>query len=181
MTDNMIKWEKDADGVVILTMDDPNQGANTMNDLYTTSMAATVDRLEAEKDDITGVILTSAKKTFFAGGDLKDMTAERTESKEAIAAAITERTNGMKAVLRRLETLGKPVVVMREKTERSEGVAAGTAVLVGTDEALIIETVSRLLAEDDAYTAMARAVNPYGDGQASDRICRRLSIAGQGT
>ncbi|NLW50988.1 MAG: UDP-N-acetylglucosamine 2-epimerase (non-hydrolyzing) [Candidatus Brocadiaceae bacterium] len=78
-------------------------------------------------------------------------------------------------------TLGKPVVVMREKTERSEGVAAGTAVLVGTDEALIIETVSRLLAEDDAYTAMARAVNPYGDGQASDRICRRLSIAGQGT
>ncbi|MCK0438864.1 3-hydroxyacyl-CoA dehydrogenase NAD-binding domain-containing protein [Gordonia alkaliphila] len=110
MTDNMIKWEKDADGVVILTMDDPNQGANTMNDLYQSSMAATVERLEAEKDDITGVVLTSAKKTFFAGGDLKDMTAERTQTKEEIATAITERTNGMKAVLRRLETLGKPVV-----------------------------------------------------------------------
>ncbi|MFW0788221.1 3-hydroxyacyl-CoA dehydrogenase NAD-binding domain-containing protein [Gordonia sp. CPCC 205333] len=110
MSDNMIAWEKDADGVVILTMDDPNQGANTMNDLYQSSMAATVDRLEAEKDDITGVVLTSAKKTFFAGGDLKDMTAERTQTKEEIATEITKRTNGMKAVLRRLETLGKPVV-----------------------------------------------------------------------
>ena len=90
MTDNMIAWEKDADGIVVLTMDDPNQGANTMNELYTTSMAATVDRLEAEKDDITGVVITSAKKTFFAGGDLKDMTAERTQSKEEIAASITE-------------------------------------------------------------------------------------------
>ncbi|WLP88899.1 3-hydroxyacyl-CoA dehydrogenase NAD-binding domain-containing protein [Gordonia sp. NB41Y] len=110
MTDNMIAWEKGADGVVVLTMDDPNQGANTMNDLYMTSMEATVDRLEAEKDDITGVVLTSAKKTFFAGGDLKDMTAERTQTKEEIATAITTRTNAMKKVLRRLETLGKPVV-----------------------------------------------------------------------
>ncbi|MGV9826031.1 3-hydroxyacyl-CoA dehydrogenase NAD-binding domain-containing protein [Gordonia sp. NPDC003429] len=110
MSDNMIAWEKDADGVVVLTMDDPNQGANTMNQLFIDSIAATVDRLEAEKDDIAGVVLTSAKKTFFAGGDLKDMTAERTGSKEELATAISERTNGMKKVLRRLETLGKPVV-----------------------------------------------------------------------
>ncbi|MGV9481629.1 3-hydroxyacyl-CoA dehydrogenase NAD-binding domain-containing protein [Gordonia aichiensis] len=110
MSDNMIAWEKDADGVVVLTMDDKAQGANTMNDTFIESIAATVDRLEAEKDDITGVVITSAKKTFFAGGDLKDMTAERTQSKEEIAAAITERTNGMKTVLRRLEKLGKPVV-----------------------------------------------------------------------
>ncbi|WP_018178228.1 3-hydroxyacyl-CoA dehydrogenase NAD-binding domain-containing protein [Jongsikchunia kroppenstedtii] len=110
MTDNMIVWEKDADGVVILTMDDKSQGANTMNQTFMDSIAATVDRLEAEKDDITGVVLTSAKKTFFAGGDLKDMTAERTQTKQEIATQITERTNGMKKVLRRLETLGKPVV-----------------------------------------------------------------------
>ncbi|ORM27774.1 3-hydroxyacyl-CoA dehydrogenase NAD-binding domain-containing protein [Williamsia sp. 1135] len=111
MTDNMINWEQDSDGVVLLTMDDPNQGANTMNGLYTTSMAATVDRLEAEKDNITGVILTSAKKTFFAGGDLKDMTADRKGvDKVELATQITNTTNGMKAVLRRLETLGKPVV-----------------------------------------------------------------------
>ncbi len=106
----MINWEKDADGVVILTMDDKSQGANTMNQTFMDSIAATVDRLEAEKDDITGVVITSAKKTFFAGGDLKDMTAEQTQTKEEIATAITERTNGMKRVLRRLETLGKPVV-----------------------------------------------------------------------
>ncbi len=106
----MINWEKDADGIVVLTMDDPNQGANTMNDLFIDSIAATVDRLEAEKDDITGVVITSAKKTFFAGGDLKDMTAARTQTKEEIATSITERTNGMKKVLRRLEILGKPVV-----------------------------------------------------------------------
>ncbi|WP_020106322.1 3-hydroxyacyl-CoA dehydrogenase NAD-binding domain-containing protein [Nocardia sp. 348MFTsu5.1] len=111
MTDNMIGWEQDSDGVVVLTMDDPNQGANTMNDLYTTSMAATVDRLEAEKDSITGVILTSAKKTFFAGGDLKDMTSDRSGiDKVELATQISNHTNGIKAVLRRLETLGKPVV-----------------------------------------------------------------------
>lgn len=107
----MINWEKDGDGIVVLTMDDPNQGANTMNDLYRTSMAATVDRLEAEKDDITGVVLTSAKKTFFAGGDLKDMTSGAGDkTKEEIATEITNSANGLKAVLRRLETLGKPVV-----------------------------------------------------------------------
>ena len=73
MSDSTIRWDKDADGVVILTLDDPNQSANTMNEAYKASMAATVDRLEAEKDDITGVIITSAKKTFFAGGDLNDL------------------------------------------------------------------------------------------------------------
>lgn len=107
----MITWEKGADGVVVLTMDDPNQGANTMNDLYRTSMAATVDRLEAEKDDITGVVITSAKKTFFAGGDLKMMTSGHGDkTKEQVATELTNGTNELKRVLRRLETLGKPVV-----------------------------------------------------------------------
>ncbi|MEH3154943.1 MAG: 3-hydroxyacyl-CoA dehydrogenase NAD-binding domain-containing protein [Gordonia paraffinivorans] len=111
MSDNMIAWEKDADGVVVLTMDDPNQGANTMNDLFQSSLKATVERLEAEKDDITGVVLTSAKKTFFAGGDLKDMTSGRGDKdKVEIATEITNRTNELKSYLRRLETFGKPVV-----------------------------------------------------------------------
>ena len=87
-------------------MDDPNQSANTMNRAYAASMAATVDRLEAEKDDITGVVITSAKKTFFAGGDLKDMIEARPED----AKDGFEFINGIKAQLRRLETLGKPVV-----------------------------------------------------------------------
>ncbi len=101
-----IRWDKDDDGVVILTLDDPNQSANTMNAAYGASILATVDRLEAERDEITGVILTSAKKTFFAGGDLNDLIAAKKENAEEIAVWVRDN----KAVLRRLETLGKPVV-----------------------------------------------------------------------
>jgi 3-hydroxyacyl-CoA dehydrogenase / enoyl-CoA hydratase / 3-hydroxybutyryl-CoA epimerase len=101
-----IRWEQDADGVVVLTLDDPNQSANTMNAAYAASIRATVDRLEAEKDAITGVIITSAKKTFFAGGDLNDLKLATRENAEEIARFVRDG----KAVLRRLETLGKPVV-----------------------------------------------------------------------
>ncbi len=66
-----IRYEKDAEGIVTLTLDDPNQSANTMNELYQASMKRVVERLYAEKDSVKGVIVTSAKKTFFAGGDLK--------------------------------------------------------------------------------------------------------------
>ncbi|MFE3959295.1 3-hydroxyacyl-CoA dehydrogenase NAD-binding domain-containing protein [Nocardia sp. NPDC059091] len=106
MTDNMIHWERDADGIVVLTMDDPNQSANTMNALYKASMTATVDRLEAERDDITGVVLTSAKKTFFAGGDIKDMIRTTPDQAQAVMDELAQ----IKGALRRLELLGKPVV-----------------------------------------------------------------------
>ncbi len=66
--------------------------------------------------------------------------------------------------------LGKPVLVMRETTERPEGVAAGTAKLVGTDPMRIVSEISTLLDDDGAYQAMARAHNPFGDGHASARI-----------
>lgn len=66
--------------------------------------------------------------------------------------------------------LGKPVLVMRETTERPEGVEAGTAHLIGTDEDRIVAEVARLLDEPAVYDAMARAHNPFGDGQASRRI-----------
>ena len=65
-----IRWDRDDDGVVVLTLDDPARSANTMNEAYARSMDAVLDRLTAERDTITGVIITSAKKTFFAGGDL---------------------------------------------------------------------------------------------------------------
>ena len=73
--------------------------------------------------------------------------------------------------------LGKPVLVLRRTTERPEAVDAGTARLVGTDPGVILEEASRLLSDSDAYEAMSRAVNPFGDGKASGRIlesCRRL-------
>lgn len=71
-------------------------------------------------------------------------------------------------------SLGKPVLVLREVTERPEGVAAGTAVVVGTDQARIVGVASQLLTSRDAYQRMANAVNPYGDGQAGGRIVKAL-------
>ncbi|WP_116203332.1 3-hydroxyacyl-CoA dehydrogenase NAD-binding domain-containing protein [Amycolatopsis circi] len=101
-----IRWDKDSEGIVTLTLDDPDQSANTMNQAFRESLAATVDRLEAEKDDIAGVVLTSAKKTFFAGGDLRDLIQAQPEH----AAEITASSTAMKGQMRRLEQLGKPVV-----------------------------------------------------------------------
>ena len=77
-----------------------------MNEAYKASMGATVDRLEAEKDDIAGVVITSAKSTFFAGGDLNDLI----QATPADAPRVAEEVREIKAQLRRLETLGKPVV-----------------------------------------------------------------------
>jgi len=70
---------------------------------------------------------------------------------------------------------GKPVLVMRETTERPEGLAAGTARLVGTDPALIVKEVARLLDDPLAYAAMARAHSPFGDGKAAGRIAAILA------
>ena len=106
MAENTIKWDKDADGIVTLTMDDPTGSANVMNEHYQDSMHKAVERLVAEKDSITGVVITSAKKTFFAGGDLTSIikiTPE--EAGEAFATV-----ENVKADLRKLETLGVPVV-----------------------------------------------------------------------
>jgi UDP-N-acetylglucosamine 2-epimerase (non-hydrolysing) len=71
-------------------------------------------------------------------------------------------------------SLGKPVLVLRDKTERPEAVEAGTVKLVGTDENLIYEESRKLLIDQSAYEAMSRAVNPYGDGFASQRIVQAI-------
>jgi UDP-N-acetylglucosamine 2-epimerase (non-hydrolysing) len=71
-------------------------------------------------------------------------------------------------------SLGKPILVMRESTERPEGVAAGTARLVGANADAIVAEATRLLTDARAYEAMAGAANPYGDGLASGRIVERL-------
>jgi UDP-N-acetylglucosamine 2-epimerase (non-hydrolysing) len=72
-------------------------------------------------------------------------------------------------------SLGKPVLVLREVTERPEGVAAGTAMVVGTDRERIVAAASELLTSEEAYARMANAVNPYGDGKASDRILAAIA------
>jgi UDP-N-acetylglucosamine 2-epimerase (non-hydrolysing) len=71
-------------------------------------------------------------------------------------------------------TLGKPVLVLRDKTERPEAVEAGVVKVIGTDEERIVAEVARLLTDKDAYCAMQRPINPYGDGKAAQRIRQAL-------
>ncbi|MEU6534836.1 3-hydroxyacyl-CoA dehydrogenase NAD-binding domain-containing protein [Streptomyces sp. NPDC047000] len=101
-----IRWEQDDTGVVTLVLDDPDQSVNTMNQAFRDSLAAVADRLEAEKDTVRGVVLTSAKKTFFAGGDLRDLIRATPET----AQQLYDAGMAVKRDLRRIETLGKPVV-----------------------------------------------------------------------
>jgi 3-hydroxyacyl-CoA dehydrogenase/enoyl-CoA hydratase/3-hydroxybutyryl-CoA epimerase len=105
MTENTIRWSQDG-GVVTLTFDDSSQAVNTMNAAYLASMEDALARLAGMGDALTGVVITSAKKTFFAGGDLHDLLAATLQDAERL----TVFTNTAKAQLRRLETLGVPVV-----------------------------------------------------------------------
>ncbi|WP_406197164.1 3-hydroxyacyl-CoA dehydrogenase NAD-binding domain-containing protein [Kitasatospora sp. NBC_01560] len=101
-----IRWEQDQDGVVTLVLDDPTQSVNTMNEAFTADFDATVARLAGLGDELRGVVITSAKPTFFAGGDLRVISAARPEN----ADAVFEKSMLIKRALRKLETLGKPVV-----------------------------------------------------------------------
>ncbi|MEX2550319.1 MAG: 3-hydroxyacyl-CoA dehydrogenase NAD-binding domain-containing protein [Nitriliruptoraceae bacterium] len=100
-----ISYDRDADGIVTLTMDDPSQRANTMHAGFGRDLEAAVRRLRGE-DGLTGVILTSGKSTFFAGGDLHELIRATPDDAEAVFA----NTEWLKAQLRALETLGVPVV-----------------------------------------------------------------------
>jgi 3-hydroxyacyl-CoA dehydrogenase/enoyl-CoA hydratase/3-hydroxybutyryl-CoA epimerase len=106
VSENMFRWEQDGDGIVTLTMDDPDHGANTMNARFIDDFSETVGRIEAEKETIKGVVLTSAKKSFFGGGDLKSMIKAGPEDAEQLF----ERSMGIKGRMRALETCGVPVV-----------------------------------------------------------------------
>jgi 3-hydroxyacyl-CoA dehydrogenase / enoyl-CoA hydratase / 3-hydroxybutyryl-CoA epimerase len=101
-----VRYDQDADGIVTLTLDDPTASANTMNEAYQRSMHAAVNRLYDGVDDVTGVVVTSAKRTFFAGGDLGLMMQAGPED----AASVFAGVEAIKADLRRLEKLPRPVV-----------------------------------------------------------------------
>ncbi|MER7190506.1 3-hydroxyacyl-CoA dehydrogenase NAD-binding domain-containing protein [Streptomyces flaveolus] len=101
-----IRWEQDDTGVVTLVLDDPGQSANTMNAAFIDSLDAVAARLAERRDDIRGVIVVSAKKSFFAGGDLRDLISVTPDTaQESFEAGMR-----VKRSLRVLETLGKPVV-----------------------------------------------------------------------
>lgn len=103
---DLFQWDLGEDGVVVVTLDDPTQSANTMNDRFVEQLPVLVDRLWAERDALAGVVITSAKKTFFAGGDLELLVRAGADDAAAVHATATAITTA----LRRLETLGRPVV-----------------------------------------------------------------------
>jgi 3-hydroxyacyl-CoA dehydrogenase/enoyl-CoA hydratase/3-hydroxybutyryl-CoA epimerase len=100
----MFHYEKDADNIVTITMDMQGRSANVINEEFGKLWLEMIDPLEKEKNEIAGVILTSAKSTFFAGADIDNL------YKQTDAKLIFDMCEGLKHQLRRLETLGKPVV-----------------------------------------------------------------------
>jgi 3-hydroxyacyl-CoA dehydrogenase/enoyl-CoA hydratase/3-hydroxybutyryl-CoA epimerase len=100
-----IRWEEDGVGVVVLTLDDPNRSANTMTDDFVADLRLAVERLEDRRQSLAGVVIASAKESFFAGGDLDRLRAVDAETIDELsdhAAAVT-------SLLRRLEVLRLPV------------------------------------------------------------------------
>ncbi|WP_018024955.1 3-hydroxyacyl-CoA dehydrogenase NAD-binding domain-containing protein [Corynebacterium ulceribovis] len=108
MTDNMFRWDRDDAGIITLTMDDPTAKVNTMNDKFVADLQETVNKLEeaVAGGDVTGIIITSAKKTFFAGGDIAHMVTVGPEDAESMAKFLAQTKDGF----RRLEKLPVPVV-----------------------------------------------------------------------
>ncbi|MFI7666121.1 3-hydroxyacyl-CoA dehydrogenase NAD-binding domain-containing protein [Nocardia sp. NPDC049526] len=105
---DMFRWDVDDDGIVTITMDDPTQSANTMSARFTEQLPTLVDHLTTVREEITGVVIASAKKTFFAGGDLAMMK----RATAADAPTVRRMLDTIKAALRKLETLGRPVVAV---------------------------------------------------------------------
>ena len=102
-----IRFEKDQENIVTLTMDMPNQSANTMNQDFREAFETALKQLEEDKANISGVIIASAKKTFFAGGDLNELVKVTEAHAETFQEMLQTKITGP---LRRLETLGIPVV-----------------------------------------------------------------------
>lgn len=111
-----IQYEKNADNIVILTLDSPNQSANTMNADFRVALEDIVSKLQADAE-ISGIIFRSAKKTFFAGGDLNELIQAEPDHATAFFNMIEE----MKAKLRYIETRGIPVVAALNGTALGGG------------------------------------------------------------
>ena len=161
-----VRYDKDADGIVTLTLDDPTASANTMNDLYIASMAAAVDRLydELAQDEsgVTGVVVASAKKTFFAGGNLKKMV----QATKADAADVFGAGESVKAALRRLEQFPRPVVA----AINGAALGGGLEIALACNHRVVVDDPSVQLGLPEASLGLL----PGGGGVT--RVVRMLGI-----
>lgn len=112
-----IQYDIDNDGILTLTIDMPGQSANTMNSDFREALTATVQKVEGDVATINGIIITSAKDTFFAGGDLNELIQVTNENADEFYHTILE----LKGQMRKLETLGKPVVAAMNGTALGGG------------------------------------------------------------
>ena len=118
-----IRVERDSAGVTTLTLDDPTQGVNTMRARFVDDLGRVVADLRTDRDELSGVIVTSAKDTFFAGGDLKELIQAGPDD----AGAVTASTRRAQGLLRDLETLGVPVVTVLNGTALGGGLEIALA------------------------------------------------------
>jgi len=158
-----VRYDKGEDGIVVLTLDDPTGSANVMNDLYRESMGAAVDRLYDEQDDVRGVVIASAKKTFFAGGDLKGMVQAGPEN----AADVFAMAEEVKAGLRRIELLDKPVVA----AINGAALGGGLEIALACNHRLVVDDPKVQLGLPEVTLGLL----PGGGGVT--RIVRMLGIA----
>ena len=124
-----IRYDKDADGIVTLTYDSQGQSANTMNQAWMAATEAALERLEAETD-LKGVVLASAKKTFFAGGDLNDMLASEPKAEDIFTW--TERAKG---TVRRMERMPVPFVA----AINGAALGGGLEICLGCNRRIVVD------------------------------------------
>ncbi|MFT4009446.1 MAG: 3-hydroxyacyl-CoA dehydrogenase NAD-binding domain-containing protein [Nocardioidaceae bacterium] len=129
-----VRYERDADNIVHLVLDDPDASANTMNEAYVEGMRAALDRLtqDVAAGTVPGVIIRSAKKTFFAGGNLNNLLAIGPDQ----AGDVIDQTAELKAMLRTTETLGVPVV----SAINGAAMGGGYEICLATHHRILAET-----------------------------------------
>jgi 3-hydroxyacyl-CoA dehydrogenase / enoyl-CoA hydratase / 3-hydroxybutyryl-CoA epimerase len=157
-----VRYEQDADGIVTLTLDDPTASANTMTELYRDSMRAAVDRLYDEVNDVTGVVITSAKKTFFAGANLTRMMQVTPDDAPSLFAG----AESIKADLRRLEKLPRPVVA----AINGAALGGGYEIALACNHRIVVDEPSALVGLPEATLGLL----PGGGGVT--RVTRMFGI-----